>query len=100
MNFEAFRQSIESLSHGKKLPGATYLFRPAEHDVPPEFWKTISRAEVAAHPDPHWNLLKIHTGHFALTFLTYSDFDNDPHPALAEATRINLNSGSIVRTDY
>jgi DNA phosphorothioation-associated putative methyltransferase len=44
--------------------------------------------------------LKIHTEQFAVTFLTYPDFDSDPHPALAEATKINVATGSVVRTDY
>src|SRR6266513_2937448 len=50
--------------------------------------------------DPSWNLLELHTREFAVTFLSYSNFDFDPHPVLAEATKINLNTGSIVRTDY
>ena len=44
-----------------------------------EFWKTIRRAEVAAQPDPSWNILKIHTDQVAITFLTYPDFERDPH---------------------
>ena len=35
-----------------------------------------------------------------MTFLTYSEFEVEPHPALAEATKINLNTGSIVQTDF
>jgi DNA phosphorothioation-associated putative methyltransferase len=100
MDFETHRRCVDSISHGKRLPGATYLIRPRQTDVPIEFWKTICRAEVAAQPDPSWNLLKIHTDKFAVTFLSYPDFDSDPHPALAEATKINLNTGSILRTDY
>jgi len=54
----------------------------------------------AARPDPEWNLLKLHTDQVAVTFLTYPNFDSHPHPALAEATKINLNTGAVVRTDY
>ena len=36
----------------------------------------------------------------AITFLSYPDFEDDPHPALAEATKINLNTGTVVKTDY
>ena len=86
--------------HGKKLPGAHYIFRPKEGDLTERFGAEIHRAEVAAAPASDWNLLKLHTNEFALTFLTYPEFDEDPHPALAEATRINLNTGSVVRTDY
>ncbi len=89
-----------SLAYGKRLPGAVYIFRPRPSDVSPERWSTIRRAEIAARPDPSWNLLKIHTDQFALTFLGYPEFDAEPHPALAEATKINLNTGSVSRTEY
>ena len=93
-------QAISALTYGKRLPGAVYLFRPQPSDVPPELWASVRRAEAAAQPDPAWNLLKIHTNQFGFTFLSYPDFDDDPHPALAEATKINLNTGSVVRTNY
>ena len=70
-----FRQIIASLDYGKRLPGAVYIFRPRPSDVSPDLWATIRRAEIAAQPDPSWNLLKIHTDQFAVTFLSYPDFD-------------------------
>lgn len=89
------------LSFGKRLPTALYIARPkSEWSIGRKLDADIRRAEVAAKPDPGWNLLKIHTNEAALTFLTYPDFDEDPHPALAEATKINLKTGSVVRTDY
>jgi hypothetical protein len=94
------RLCVASIGYGKNLPDALYLFRPRQQDVPLDVWDMISRAEVAAQPDPSWNLLKIHRREVAVTFLTYSEFEVEPHPALAEATKINLNSGSIVRSDF
>ena len=82
------------------MPGARYIFRPKQGDVPDQLYAEIRRAEIAAQPAPDWNLLKLHTGEFGVTFLSYPDFDGDPHPALAEATKINLNTGAVTRTDY
>jgi DNA phosphorothioation-associated putative methyltransferase len=45
-------------------------------------------------------VLKLHNNEVAVTFLSYPKFDEDPHPPLSQAVKINLNSGSIVRTDY
>ncbi len=100
MNLETYRQHIRLIAYGKRLPDGVYLVRPRQSDIPIGMWETISRAETAARPDPSWNLLKAHRNEAAITFLTYPEFDLDPHPALAEATKINLNSGSIIRTDY
>lgn len=99
-NLAAYRDAAFALSYGKRLPGAVYILRPKQGDVSPELWATLGRADTAAQPDSSWNLLKIHTDQFALTFLSYPEFDSDPHPALAEATKINLSTGSVVRTDY
>src|SRR5262249_46803907 len=100
MDLQRYRLCVAGINYGKKLPDALYLFRPREHDVPLEVSDIISRAEVAARPDPSWNLLKLHTEEVAVTFLSYPNFDEDPHPPLSQATKINLNSGSIIRTDY
>jgi len=86
---------------GKRLPTAVYIHRPADWGIiPPELAATVERAMNACQPDPEWNLLKLHTDQVAVTFLTYPNFDSDPHPALAEASKINLNTGAVVRTDY
>ena len=99
-NIAEYRQAVSTLPYGKRLPDAVYLARPQQSDVPPALWTTMRRAEIAAQPDSSWNLLKIHANQFGFTFLSYPDFDAEPHPALAEATKINLNTGSILRTDY
>ena len=95
-----FQSAVAALTYGKRLPGAVYLIRPLQEHVGEVLWDTICRAEMAAQPPPSWNLLKTHTDQYAITFLTYPDFDADPHPALAEATKINLNTGLVVHTDY
>ncbi len=96
-----FVRWIEKLNHGKRLPTAVYIHRPKDwRIVPAELAATIERAMIAAQPASEWNLLKLHTDQVAITFLTYPNFDADPHPALAEASKINMNTGAVVRTDY
>jgi DNA phosphorothioation-associated putative methyltransferase len=100
MELSYYRQVLELITFGKRLPEALYIVRPIEGAVPAPVWELVRRAEVAAEPDSGWNLLKLHLDQVAITFLSYPNFDSDPHPSLAEATKINLNSGSVVRTDY
>jgi DNA phosphorothioation-associated putative methyltransferase len=95
-----FHRYVGVLPYGKTLPGARYIFRPNGNNLSGAFLTVVKRAETAASPPPDWNLLKLHTNEFAVTFLSYPEFDTDPHPALAEATKINLNTGSVIRTDY
>lgn len=92
---------IRAVDFGKRLPTALYICRLDDWTmIPVELAATVERAMKAADPDSTWNLLKLHTDQVAITFLTYPNFDEDPHPALAEATKINLNTGAVVRTDY
>jgi DNA phosphorothioation-associated putative methyltransferase len=100
MRLDQFSGLVERVPYGKKLPSAVYLMLTDPSLLPKELVDTIRRAEVAARPDPAWNLLKLHTDELAISFLSYPDFDIDPHPALAEGTKINLNTGTVVRTDY
>jgi len=101
VNLNQFCTWISQIPFGKRLPTALYISRPPDWSIiPPELAATIERGMIAAKPDPDWNLLKLHTDQVAISFLTYPDFDSDPHPALAEAVKINMNSGAISKTDY
>ena len=97
---DAFREVVKALQIGKRLPTAVYLARTIAPTLPEALRTTLRRAEDAAKPDPDWNLVKLHGDQFAVTFLSYPEFDTDPHPPLAEATKINLNTGTVIRTDY
>lgn len=100
MEAEEFQLYVGSLVYGKILPGACYIYRPSGGDLPDRLQAEIRRAEIAAKPAADWTLLKLHRTQFALTFLSYPEFDVEPHPALAEATKINLSTGLVVCTDY
>lgn len=101
MNRAEFVRWVNALTFGKRLPTAVYIHRPQDwRIISPELAATVERAMNAARPDPGWNLLKLHTDQVAITFLTYPEFDSVPHPALAEATKINLNTGAVVRMEY
>lgn len=95
---QSFREI--KFTYGKLLPDALYLCRPQKGDVPDIVLETITRAEIAAKPAADWNLVKLHLNQFSISFLSYPEFDIDPHPALQEATKINLRTGSIERVDY
>jgi DNA phosphorothioation-associated putative methyltransferase len=101
MTCEQFKECIDAVPYGKRLPTALYILRLEDWRIlHSDFAATVERAIKAAVPDPAWNLLKLHTDEVAISFLSYPDFEADPHPALAEATKINLNTGTVTRTNY
>jgi DNA phosphorothioation-associated putative methyltransferase len=97
---ERFKALISDLGYGKSLPDAVYILRPEPGEIAPALLLEVQRAEIASRPSLDWNLVKFHKDQTAITFLVYGDFFDDPHPVLAEATKINLKTGTVVQTDY
>lgn len=100
MQSERFKALISDLGYGKSLPDAVYILRPKPGEISSALLLEVQRAEAAARPSPEWNLVKFHKEQTAITFLVYGDFLDDPHPVLAQATKINLKTGTVVQTDY
>ena len=100
MKIETFRGLVREIGYGKKVVDSLYVLPSDAQPFSSELRAEIRRAELAANPQDSWNLLKFHLKEYSITFLSYPDFDSDPHPVLAHSTKINLNSGRVVRTDY
>ncbi len=100
MDISEYRVLIDSIGFGKRVADAHYVLVESLDVFPESLVVEINRAALAAQPQEGWNLIKFHLKEYALTFLAYPDFESDPHPALHFATKINLNSGRVVRTDY
>ena len=96
----SYRAAVTELTIGKRLPGAVYVHRSAVSHLPSLLRDELTRAAVAARLIDSWNVVKFHTKRFAISFLTYSDFDSDPHPVLQAATIVNLQTGLTVDTNY
>ena len=97
MDMSNYRRLVGLIGFGKRLPSAIYILRQPSGRLPAETEALVAHAETAAQPSNNWNLLKLHLDEVAFTFLSYPEFDVDPHPALAEATKINLNTALITR---
>ena len=96
-----YRQAVDSLPYGKRLPGAVYLIDPGDDPGIPLLLR-ITAAELRKRLEigPEFNLLKFHTASPKLSFLAYPEFEKSPHPALAEAVIIDLVTGKVRRDDY
>lgn len=97
-----YRQALDALPYGKRLPGAIYLVDPgdASSDLPPKLRVTVAELRKRLAIGPDFNLLKFHTASPKISFLAYPDFDKDPHPALAASIIVDLVTGKVRRDDY
>ena len=101
MNAAEYRQAVDALPYGKRLPGAVYLIDPGDDPgISPLLRITVVELRKRLEIGAEFNLLKFHTTSPKLSFLAYPAFEKEPHPSLAEAVIIDLVTGKIRRDDY
>ncbi len=101
MNATEYRQALDALPFGKRLPGAVYLIDPGDDQRVPSLLRiTVSELRKRLEIGTEFNLLKFHTASPKISCLSYPDFEKHPHPALAEAVIVDLVTGKTRRDDY
>lgn len=101
MNAAEYRQALNALPFGKRLPGAVYLLDPGDDSRVPSLLRiTVAELRKRLEIGPEFNLLKLHKASPKISFLSYPEFEKHPHPALAEAVIVDLVTGKIRRDDY
>ena len=101
MTSKEYRQAIDALPYGKRLPGAVYLMDSGAYvDVPALLRITVAELRKRLEIGPEFNLLKFHTASPKISFLAYPEFEKHPHPALAESVIVDLITGKTRRDDY
>lgn len=94
------RRAAKSASVGKTLPMAHYVHASALDELPPELRLFAMCAKRFVGGLEGANLLKLKLGSFAVSFLSYPDFDTAPHPVLAWSLTVDLRSFRLKRRDY
>lgn len=101
MTSAEYRQALDALPYGKRLPGAVYLLDPGDDPGIPSLLRiTVAELRKRLGIGPAFNLLKFHTASPKISFLAYPAFEKDPHPALAVAVIVDLVTGKTRRDDY
>ena len=85
---------------GKLLPNALYIHRTALEALDPllRVYEGCARAYLGEIEGA--NLIKLHRHSGKVSYLTYPDFDADPHPALLRSIKLNLRTREIESSDY
>ncbi len=100
MTLNEYQGYMGQMSHGKRLPGALYVFRDEASDFGPELNKLLAQLAVVFAAGLDFNLIKFRTDELKVSFLSYPEFMDDPHPSLRHAITIDLAIGKARRTDY
>jgi DNA phosphorothioation-associated putative methyltransferase len=85
---------------GKQTPSALYIHRSAMAEIPPVLQVYEGCARVLAGTVPSANMIKLSVTEPQVSYLTYPEFDKDPHPVLRSAITVNLRRLSVDWRDY
>ncbi len=96
-----FNQLIKSVKLGKLVGNARYLHHSAFHAIPPELKDFIILiANALKIPDNNWNIIKLHTQQFRISYLNYPQFHEDSYPALHNSITVDLDNKTQKIADY
>jgi DNA phosphorothioation-associated putative methyltransferase len=85
---------------GKQTPSALYVHRSAMAELPPILQVYEGCARVLAGNILGANMIKLSVTEPQVSYLTYPNFDRDPHPTLGSAITVNLRKLAIDQRDY
>lgn len=85
---------------GKQTPTALYVHLDALHYLPPVLRVLDGCARTLVGSVSHSNVVKLYREQPIVSYLSYPGFGENPHPTLATALTVNLQTRSIDLRDY
>ena len=97
---ERVSRAARGSSVGKLTPSAIYVHESALESLPPllRLYEGCARGYIGRVDGA--NLVKLHTGELRVSYLSYPDFESDPHPALASSMTVHLQTFRVRKRDY
>ena len=97
---ERVLRSARSSKVGKLTPSAIYAHESALDSLPPllRLYEGCARGYIGRVDGA--NLIKLHTGEPKVSYLSYPEFDSDPHPELAEGLTVHLQTFRVRERQY
>ena len=85
---------------GKLTPSAIYVHESALSGLPPllRLYEGCARSYIGRVEGT--NIIKLHTAEPRISYLSYPDFETDPHPALAEGMTVHLQTFRVREHNY
>ena len=85
---------------GKRTPSAIYVHESALDSLPPllRLYEGCARGYIGRVEGA--NVIKLHTNEPRVSYLSYPEFESDPHPALVEGMTVHLQTFRVRERDY
>ena len=98
MKLAEYRAQLGRIPFGKRLPTALYVHRDGLANLDGPLGTVLDRLVAHYQVGPEFNLLNFRTGELKISFLSYPQFESDPHPPLKHAITIDLATGKARHT--
>jgi hypothetical protein len=100
MKLAEYRQQVESIPFGKRLPSALYVYRAGVVSFGEKLDLLIAQIGDTCGVTSSHNIVKFRLDELKVSFLSYPTFFEDPHPALQHAITIDLVTWKARHTAY
>lgn len=97
---ELLQTAMAGAKVGKATPNGLYIHVSALHAVPTllRMFEGCARGYLGVVEEA--NLVKLHRDRPQVSYLSYPDFDQDPHPSLASSVLVDLQTFRVSPRDY
>lgn len=97
---DAIDEACKRAAVGKLLPNALYVHRSAVEGLEPvlRVFEGCARAYIGQIEGT--TLVKLHRFSGKVSYLAYTDFDSDPHPALTRSVKLSMRTRELECLDY
>ena len=99
-NFELIEKAVNASPLGKRLPTALYIHISGLDQLPPILRVYEGCARWLVGEVDEANIIKLATDKPKVSYLTYPDFEKDPHPALQEALFVRIRKLDVDERSY
>ena len=96
---EVLAEALDSAVVGKRLPAYLYIHKSAIRHLPNDARMLVAKALLNV-GEFDYDLVKVAHDESHVCFMSYPDFDLDPHPALRYSIKVVLSSGQYCMSDY
>jgi len=101
MEYPAYKELVNAIPGGKRLPDAIYLHKDALPDIDSSIVHFIEKSAKEHGVVPKdWDLVKLYRKDVKLSFLSYPDFYSYPYPTLKKSITIDQTTGTSRKTNY
>lgn len=99
-DMQRVRRAAQRSTVGKRTPSAIYVHESALDALPPllKLYEGCARRYIGRIEEA--NIVKLHTQEPMVSYLSYPEFESDPHPTLAQSLTVHLQTFQLREREY